>query len=292
MRAVLDIGTNTVLLLVGERGADGRVRIVEDRATICRLGQGVASSGRLLPEAIARTVAVLAEYREIAKQHGAEIVAVATEGLRMANDRERFLEPAQQALGAPIRMISGDEEAELSYRSIASEHPGGPLRVLDIGGASTELVVGDGLQVFERRSHPIGSVRLTERFVQHDPPTAHEVAQIEDAARLAFAGQPVPPLAELHGLAGTVTSAGALMLGLGAYDRDRVDGTRFTTEQIVALRDRLAAMKLAERVAIPILGTGRGDVIVAGMTILVAALQHCGATTLVVRDRGLRFALV
>ncbi|HWB77976.1 MAG TPA: hypothetical protein VG755_23590 [Nannocystaceae bacterium] len=281
-----------MLLLVGERGADGRVRIVEDRAKICRLGQGVAQSGRLLPEAIARTLAALTEYRDIAVQHGAEIVAVATEGLRMAGDPERFLAPAQQALGAPIRIISGDEEAELSYRSIASEHAGGPLRVLDIGGASTELVVGDGLQVFERRSHPIGSVRLTERFVTHDPPTAHEVAQIEDTARLAFAGQPVPPLAELHGLAGTVTSAGALMLGLGEYDRDRVDGTRFTAEQIVALRDRLAAMTLAERVAIPILGTGRGDVIVAGMTILVAALQHCGATTLVVRDRGLRFALV
>lgn len=292
MRAAIDIGTNTVLLLVGERGADGRVRVIEDRATICRLGQGVAQSGRLLPEAIERTIAVLAEYREVAAQHHAEIVAVATEGLRMASDRERFLGPAQQALGAPIRMISGDEEAELSYRSIASEHAGGPLRVLDIGGASTELVVGDGLQVFERRSHPIGSVRLTERFVHTDPPTAHEVAQIEDTARLAFAGQPVPPLPELHGLAGTVTSAGALMLGLGVYDRERVDGTRFATAQIVALRDRLAAMTLAERVALPILGTGRGDVIVAGMTILVAALQHCGATTLVVRDRGLRFALV
>lgn len=292
MRAVIDIGTNTVLLLLGERDATGSVRVVEDHATITRLGQGVAKSGKLLPEAIARTLAALERYRDIARSHGAQIVAVATEGLRMAADPAPFLVPAQQLLGAEIRMITGEEEAELSYQSIAREHGPGPLRVLDIGGASTELVVGDGEHVFERRSHPIGSVRLTERFVEHDPPGAEVVAAIEHAAQLAFSNQPLPPHPELHGLAGTVTSAGALLLGLTQYDRERVDGTRFPTAAIIALRDRLAALPLADRVAMPVLGTGRGDVIVAGLTILVAALQHCGADTLVVRDRGLRFALV
>jgi len=292
VRAVIDIGTNTVLLLLGDRRPDGSVRIVEDRARITRLGQGVASSGRLLPEAISRTLGALEEYRDVALAQRAEIVAVATEGLRMAGDPQPFLVPAQRILGAPIRMITGDEEAELSYRSVAREHPEGPLRVLDIGGASTELVLGDGEHIVERRSHPIGSVRLTERFVHGDPPDASEVEAIEHAARLAFSSQPVPPHPELHGLAGTVTSAGALLLGLDAYDRERVDGSRFDIAAIVALRDRLAAAPLAERVAMPILGTGRGDVIVAGMTILVAALRHCGAEHLVVRDRGLRFALL
>ncbi|MBC8069950.1 MAG: Ppx/GppA family phosphatase [Deltaproteobacteria bacterium] len=292
MRAVIDIGTNTVLLLIAERRADGSVHVVEDHARIARLGQGVAQSGRLLPEAIARTVAVLAEYRDVAAKHHAEIVAVATEGLRMAGDPTPFLEPAQRTLGAPIRLISGDEEAELSYRSVASESAGGPLRVLDIGGASTELVVGDGVHIGARRSHPIGSVRLTERFVHHDPPSPEEIAAIEDTAMLAFSSEPLPPHPELHGLAGTVTCAGALLLGLTAYDRERVDGSRFALAEIVGLRDQLAAATLAERLAMPVLGTGRADVIVAGMTILVAALRHCGADTLVVRDRGLRFALV
>lgn len=291
MKAVVDIGTNTVLMLVGQRMADGHVRVAGDHARITRLGQGVATSKRLQPEAVARTLAVLDEYREIAA--GAEIVAVATEGVRMASDADAFLEEGAKRLGAPIRRISGDEEADLSYLSVAREQAEpGHLRVLDIGGGSSELVVGEGTRVIDRRSHPIGSVRLFERFQTSDPPAAAEVAAIEAAARDAFRHQPVEPHPVLHGLAGTVTSAGALLLGLTAYDRDRVDGLAVPTERIVALRDRLAHETLAQRVARPILGTGRGDVIVAGLTILVAALHHCGASTLVVRDRGLRWALL
>jgi exopolyphosphatase/guanosine-5'-triphosphate,3'-diphosphate pyrophosphatase len=293
VRAVVDIGTNTVLMLVGRRTADGHVDVVADHARITRLGQGVATAGRLAPEAVARTLAVLDEYRRIADEHGAEIVAVATEGVRLAADADAFLAEGATKLGVPIRRISGDEEAELSYQSIAREQGGaGHLRVLDIGGGSTELVVGDGTRIVDRRSHAIGSVRLFERHQKHDPPAPEEVAAMERDARDAFASQPLAPHPVLHGLAGTVTSAGALLLGLTAYDRERVDGVACANERIVELRDRLARETLAQRVARPILGKGRGDVIVAGLTILVAALRHCGATTLVVRDRGLRFALL
>lgn len=292
MRAAIDIGTNTVLMLVGTRGADGRVEVAEDLARITRLGEGVAASGRLKPEAIERTVAVLAEYAALARNHGAEVVAVATEGLRMASDTEAFLVPAARALGQSIRCISGDEEAELSYRSIADEGGAGPLHVLDIGGGSTELIVGAGPQILQRRSHPIGSVRLTERFVRNDPPAPDELAAMELAAREQLASQAVEPLPRLHGLAGTVTSAAALHLGLARYDRERVDGCELSLAEVVDLRDVLARERLEARIARPILGRGRGDVIVAGLTILVEALRHCGATTLVVRDRGLRFALI
>jgi exopolyphosphatase/guanosine-5'-triphosphate,3'-diphosphate pyrophosphatase len=292
VRAVVDIGTNTVLMLVGRR-TDGHVHVVADHARITRLGQGVASTRRLHPDATRRTLAVLREYRGIAEQHGAEIVAVATEGVRLAEDADAFLEQGAAELGGEIRRISGDEEAELSYQSIAREIPGdGHLRVLDIGGGSTELVVGHGQRVTDKRSHAIGSVRLFERFQKSDPPTADEIAAIEAAAREAFHEQPMAPHPVLHGLAGTVTSAGALLRGLTTYDRDLVDGEACPTERIVALRDLLARETLERRVARPILGTGRGDVIVAGLTILVAALHHCGADTLVVRDRGLRWALI
>lgn len=292
MRAAIDIGTNTVLMLVGERGADGRVRVLDDLARITRLGEGVAASHRLRPEAVERTIEVLRHYAGVAAGYGAQIVAVATEGLRLAEDADRFLGPAAVALGAPIRRITGEEEAELSYRSIAAETAGGALRVLDIGGGSTELIVGEGERIVDRRSHPIGSVRLTEHIVQHDPPSAAELEALAEAARQAFAGQPLPPAPRLHGLAGTVTSAAALHLGLSQYDRERVDGTELSLAQVTALRDMLARETLAQRVARPILGRGRGDVIVAGMTILVEAMRHCGADTLVVRDRGLRFALI
>lgn len=294
MRAIIDIGTNTVLMLLARRDAEGRVVVHDDLVRMTRLGQGVAASGRLGAEAIERTLAALSEYRALSEELGAELEAVATEGLRMASNPEAFLEPAAAILGRPVRLISGDEEAELSFRSVAQEAGtgDGPLYVLDIGGGSTELVVGRGGVVIDRRSHPVGSVRLTERLVHTDPPTKAEVEAVAAAARAVLAEQPVPPRPELHGLAGTVTTVAALLLELPAYDRSVVDGSRFAVEQVAALRDRLAAMTLAERLQLPQLPPGRADVIVAGTTILLEVLRHCGASTLVVRDRGLRYALV
>lgn len=293
MKAVVDIGTNSVLLLLGRRDVRGKVAVVRDEARVTRLGEGVAARGRLDPAAVERTVRVLAEYRALAEEAGAKLQAVATEGLRLAQDRDDFLERASDLLGVPVRMISGDEEARLSYLSVAREKKeAAPLRVLDIGGGSTELAAGFGEQCEETRSHPIGSVRLTERFVDSDPPSPEAIQNIEQAAAEAFATQPVTPHEELHGLAGTVTTAAALMLELQRYHRDAVDGTRFTRDQVTALRDTLASEPLATRSQRPCLPKGRADVIVAGLCILKVAMEHCGAQTLVVRDRGLRYALL
>lgn len=292
MKAVVDIGSNSVLMLVAERDEQGRVHVVEDYAEISRLSEGVAQTGRLRPEALERTVAVLERHRQRAHEHGAELHAVATEGLRLAKDPQVFLDRAEQALGQPIRLISGDEEATLSYRSVADEARDEALRVIDIGGASTELVAGTGPKIEGRCSHRIGSVRLTERFVDSDPPSAAAIESIEGAAREAFATQPLPPNPELHGLAGTVTTAAALILELSDYDRSVVDGSRFSAAQVRALRDRLARQTTAQRMASPMLPAGRADVIVAGVSILLVAMEHCGAQTLVVRDRGLRYALI
>ncbi len=293
MKAVIDIGSNSVLLLLAERAADGQLTIHEDRATVCRLSQGVSRTGHLADAAIERTLACLADYRARAEAAGARLEAVATEGLRMASDAERFLGPAAQVLGHPVRIISGDEEARLSYRSVALEEGGGPLRVIDIGGASTELVVGEGLEVQDARSHAIGSVRLTERHVRAptQPVPADAIAAIDADARRALSAQPVAPHPVLHGLAGTVTTCAALLLELEVYNRDRVHGASFERAAVVALRDRMAALPMAGRVG-PVLAEGRADVIVAGLTILLAALDHCGAHTLAVRDRGLRYALL
>lgn len=293
-RAIIDIGTNSVLLLVARRLAEGRIEVALDRSTITRLGQGVARTGVLAPEAVARTLAVLAAYRATAAEFGAAPLAVTTEGVRLASNRDDFLVPAAAALGAPVRLLRGDEEAELSYRSVAQESPdAGPLRVLDIGGGSTEIAVGEGVRLLSSMSHPIGAVRLTERFVTSDPPTPEAIAAIEAEALATFQrGQPLTPAPLLHGLAGTVTTAAALLLELPAYDRERVDGSRFAAAQVRGLRDELARETSAERCRRPALDPGRADVVVTGLTILLAALRHCGAETLVVRDRGLRYALV
>ncbi len=293
MRAVIDIGTNSVLLLLAERGADGALTVLRDQSTITRLGQGAGASGVLAVEAIERTLACLAEYRRTADSVGAAITAVTTEGVRMASNRGDFLGPAERVLGVPVRVLSGDEEARLSYLSVARETPeGGPLRVLDIGGGSTELVLGEGEMMLSAVSHPVGAVRLTERLVSADPPTPAMLAAVREAALAAFRGQPVAPHPVLHALAGTATTTAALLLGLSVYDRLRVDGSRFTAAQVEALRDALASETLAQRCLRPCLERGRADVVVAGVTILLAALEHCGAGLLVVRDRGLRFALV
>lgn len=293
MRAVIDIGTNSVLLLLAERDTEGRVVVHSDQSRVTRLGQNAAQNRRLEPEAIERTLAVPRDYKAIAQEHDADLQAVATEGLRLVSNPRAFLEPAAEALGQPVRLITGAEEAELSYRSVAQEHPDDAvLRVLDIGGGSTELVAGIGMDVLDSRSHPIGSVRLTEQFLHNDPPTLSQVAMVAQSSREAFAEQLLAPQPVLHGLAGTVTTVAALLLGLQQYDREQVDGSQWTLPQVEALRDRLAAQTTEERGRSPMLPPGRVDVIVAGATILVEALRHCGAKTLVVRDRGLRYALI
>ncbi len=293
-RAVIDIGTNSVLLLLARRLADGSLEVARDQSTITRLGQGAGESGMLAPEAIARTLTCLAGYRAVAEAAGATLTAVTTEGVRMARNQAAFLVPAGEVLGQPVRLLTGDEEAELSYLSVANETPeGGPLRVLDIGGGSTELVLGEGRTLLSAKSYPVGSVRLTERLFRSDPPTPEMLAAAHSWALTAFrAGPPVAPHPVLHGLAGTVTTVAALLLGLSDYDRMKVDGSRFTAAQVLGLRDALAAETLEQRCTRSCLERGRADVIVAGVTILLAALEHCGAETLVVRDRGLRFALV
>jgi exopolyphosphatase/guanosine-5'-triphosphate,3'-diphosphate pyrophosphatase len=294
MRAVIDIGSNSVLLLVGRRRSDGSLELVRDVSTVARVSEGTAASGRLLPAAIERTLVVLRRYRELASADGVdEIEAVATEGLRMADNASEFLNPAAAVLGSPVRLLSGDEEARLSYRSVALEHPDvDPLRVIDIGGASTELIVGHGLEVEQAVSHRLGSVRITELLGDGHPPSAAALVRMHAHARELLASQPLRPHPTLHGLAGTVTTATAVLLGLEAYDREAVDRTLVGISSLRSLRDRLASMSLAQLQAIPLVGPGRADVIVGGVTILLAALEHCGAEMLMVRDRGLRYALL
>jgi exopolyphosphatase / guanosine-5'-triphosphate,3'-diphosphate pyrophosphatase len=254
--AALDLGTNTTRLLVADV-ADGRVEELHRETRITRLGEGVDARRRLLPVPIARVRNVLSDYRRTAESLGAErTLLVATSAVRDAENGEAFLGEIEWSYGFTTRLLSGDEEAELTRRGVGDLAP--ETLLVDIGGGSTELVLGD----FHTSLH-MGSSRFTERH-------GEAVPALEEAAR-----ELLPELEprDAVGVAATITSLSALDLGLEQYDRKRVHGHVLTREGARAQLDRLAALPLEERRNVPALDPERAPVIVAGAAILVAILD-------------------
>ncbi|HSO32945.1 MAG TPA: Ppx/GppA phosphatase family protein [Labilithrix sp.] len=296
--ATIDIGTNTVLLLVAERGPTGQLVAVEEHATITRLGQGVDKTRTLAPEAIERTNACLDRYAAIVSRLGVERVAVVgTSAMRDAGGGDAVRAHVKERLGVEARTISGDEEARLTFAgALSGLDLGGAGRVVvfDIGGGSTEVVDGDPSSrvLSYAHSYDVGSVRLTERHVKSDPPSDAERSEVSREAREAFASVPESVRgAPVVGIAGTVTTLAAVSLGLGTYDGARVHGLTLPVAELERVVDRLAAVPLAERVAIPGLEPKRADVIVAGGMVALAFLARVGATSLTISDRGVRWGL-
>ena len=294
--AAIDVGTNTVLLLVAERRGDELVPLLE-RAEITRLGRGVDATGRLDPAAIRETVAVVTEFALAARALGAEHpLCVATSAARDAANGEEFFAAARLAASVEPRVISGDEEARLVYQSAWRDFGRtGPLAVLDVGGGSTEFIVGEGPAPRARTSLQVGAVRLTERHVRADPPSAAELALLRDAARGAL-GQ-LPELtpgdgARLVGVAGTVTTLAAVRQALPTYDAERVHGSALLRDEVEALVARMAGMTVAERAAMPGMEPKRADVILAGAVIVAEAMALAGFDRLTVSDRGVRWGLL
>jgi exopolyphosphatase / guanosine-5'-triphosphate,3'-diphosphate pyrophosphatase len=275
--AAVDLGTNSTRLLVADV-RDGSLEEVARVTKITRLGEGVDERKRLLPVPIARVRNVLTDFRREAEQLGAErTLAVATSAVRDAENGEAFLGEIEWSYGFTTRLLTGDEEAQLTFRGVSrGREVAADTLVIDIGGGSTELVVGgaDGLRFHD--SLDLGCVRLTERFLHSDPPTGEELdACAEDVRALLAERVPgdVRPETAI-GVAGTITSIAALDLGLAEYDAERVHGHRLSGEGVVAQLDRLASVPLAERREIPALDPDRAPVIVAGAVILKEALDH------------------
>lgn len=297
--AAIDIGTNSVLLLVAERDTGGTLVPVLERATITRLGEGVDRSRRLAPSAIERTLLCLADYAEELRRLGAErLDVVGTSAMRDASGGEDFTARAEAILGTPPRVISGNEEARLTFAgALGGLGLEGDVTVFDVGGGSTEVVrgrfeAGKG-SVSYSRSLDIGSVRLFERFVAHDPPTADELMAAEELAREQLDLCPSPSRGEpIVGIAGTVTTLAAVARGVHPYDGARVHGIRLTLAEVRETAHRLASLPLAERRSLPGLEPKRADVIVTGARIVLAVLAWADADELVVSDRGVRWGLV
>ncbi|MFC7404910.1 exopolyphosphatase [Georgenia alba] len=287
--AAIDCGTNSIRLLVADLTSDARPTLsdVERRMEVVRLGQDVDRTGRLDPVALGRTITAARGFADRCAAHGVERIRfVATSATRDAENRQEFVRGVQEALGVLPEVISGTEEAELSFRGALSrlgrQHPA-PHLVVDIGGGSTEFVLGDGTSLTSR-SVDLGCVRLTERYLPSDPPTEPEIAAAREevTARIdeAAAVVPLEKVRTLVGVAGTVTTVTAHALGLPAYDPDAIDGAALAPTTVHASCASLLAATHAERAALGFMHPGRVDVIGAGALIwsqIVARVESATA---------------
>jgi exopolyphosphatase / guanosine-5'-triphosphate,3'-diphosphate pyrophosphatase len=278
--AVVDIGTNSTRLLVGE--VDGGVRELDRRTIVTRLGEGVDRTGRLGGEPIERTFRALDSYREAIA--GADVrTAVMTSAVRDAANGPEFAARVERELGVSARTLTGEEEAHLTYRgATALRDDAEPLLVIDIGGGSTELVVGTRGRVSFHVSTQNGVVRHSERHLHHDPPTPGELAALARDVDV-----PVAPARTAVAVAGTATSCAAIDLRLEPYDAARVEGHVLGVERLREILDRLASLPLEDRVRVPGLHPDRAAVIVAGVVILLRVLEAYGLDRVEVSERDI-----
>ena len=290
--AAVDLGTNSTRLLVADV-VDGRVEEVDRQLTITRLGEGVDARRRLLPVAIARVRNCLSDYRRLAEALGAErVLAIGTSAVRDAENGEAFLGEIEWSYGFETRLLSGDDEALLTFRGVATGRDVEPgTLVLDVGGGSTELIEGGPEGVRFHTSLELGSVRMTERFLPSDPPSRDEVSSCSGAVGWLLA-EHVPDdvryaVRAAVGVAGSVTTLAALDLELDQYDRERVHGHRLAAEAVDDQLARLAGLPLAERRKVPALEPERAPVIVAGAVIVREVLRHFGLEALEASERDI-----
>jgi exopolyphosphatase / guanosine-5'-triphosphate,3'-diphosphate pyrophosphatase len=289
--AAVDMGTNSIRLLVGAP-SDGDVAELARDMVITRLGQGVDRTGSLAPEAISRTTEVLRRYVRRARALGAGRIRVgATSAVRDAANRGTLEAEVEEISGEPPEVLTGEREAALSFLgATVGLDRSGPFLIFDIGGGSTELVLGSGTAE-DSVSVDIGSVRITERVAPADPPTAEDLSAMRRLAaeRLGVAEAPIPSgrARTLVGVAGTTTTVQAVAMELDRYDPEAIHGTELTVGDAHRALERLAGMTVAQRRALPVMAPGREDVIVAGCAILVEILERWGFDRCVVSERDL-----
>ncbi|PWB42430.1 MAG: phosphatase [Candidatus Methylomirabilota bacterium] len=293
--AAIDIGTNTLRLLVANATASDRFTVLHEEQEIVRLGEGLLPSRVLQEAAMRRSVAVLGRFAETARRfRPARIAAVATSAVREARNREAFVAAVLRESGLSVRVIDGNEEARLTLVGVQQGLGLGSSRVLvmDIGGGSTEFIVAAGEAIEAMVSTGLGVVKLTEAHLHHDPPTAGQLEAVERAIaqRVGRLRAELPDLAgtTLIGTAGTPTTLAAIDLGLPVYSAPRVNGHRLSRDRTRSLLQELASIPLTTRRETPSLEPGRADVIIAGTALLVTAMALLAYDECTVSDSGLR----
>lgn len=287
--AVIDVGSNSTRLLVadvagrdGDAGGDGRISVVERHSRVTRLGRGVDLSGQLSDEAVEAACAAIADYVSICGERDVErIAAIATSAVRDASNGSAFVAELRERFALSARVLDGEEEARLTYRgATAARPPAEPTLVIDIGGGSTEMIVGRGEETAFHVSLQAGVVRHTERHISGDPPTAVELEALAGDVRglidAAVADRPEARASAGIAVAGTPTSLSAVELELEPYDPSRVHGHVLSLPTIQRQLSLFASTPLAERAEIAGLHPDRAPTIVAGAVILIEAMRACG----------------
>jgi len=293
--AVIDIGTNTVLLLIAQFDVNGQITPLVYEQCAPRLGKAVDAQKNLQVDSMARVVEVLEEYKKIMSQFQlVSTVVCGTSAVRDAQNKEQFAELIQQRVGLDLEILGGEDEALWTYRGAISGLPGiSKATVIDIGGGSTEITTGDQHNVTNSISLDIGSVRMTERWLKHDPPLPVELDTATEKIKTELANikNLRQPGSTLVGVAGTATSLAILDQGHHEFSIDAVTKYQLTREAVHSLFTKLKSMRAAEIRKLSAVMEGRADIITAGALILLHVMTHFKFDKMIVSERGVRYGL-
>ena len=297
--AAIDIGTNSTKMTVADVSPTGFLSVVSEDSDVTRLGEGVDAARLLGDVPMARTLEAIVRFADAARQLGAEtVLGAGTSALRDAVNGADFIAKVKASADIEVQIISGDREAQLAYAAVRSDASLGipaeaSLLVFDIGGGSTELILGDANGVGRYKSLDIGAVRLSERFFKSDPPAEAELTAARQLALDSLAAFPVPPAPLLAaGIGGTALNIAAVTSGLSQPDPDSIHGASVSQAEVETALAWFSQVSLAERRAIPGLEPKRADVIVAGALILDTLLTYFAADRFLLSARGLRYGLL
>jgi len=289
--ASIDIGTNAVLLLIADL-ADG-IREILDVSTITRLGEGLIRTGELLPAAMTRTYEALEKYGELANKHGVEqVVCYGTSALREARNSSEFIDRVEKGLGWRLKVISTYQEAYYTYLSVREDRvmAGPGWLIVDIGGGSTEVIQGNQERFLEYISLPVGTVKLTDMFVKHDPPPDKEIKAMTDYIRstLTFS---CSRRQTLVGMAGTMTTFGAMVKGI-PFEKKAIHGMTIPLAAFDMWIEKMKTMTVAERRQLPGMEPGREDLLFQGLILMREIMRHCESSSLIVNTHGARYGIL
>lgn len=290
----IDIGTNAVLLLIAADEA-GMFKEIADLSTITRLGEGLIFTHRLSRQAMERTVAALARYRLALQSHHGEIVsAFGTSALREAENREEFIEMAHDRAGFDVKVFSEYEEAYYAYLSVMRDPaiPGGNLVIVDIGGGSTEITRGTKERFVDYVSLPVGTVKLTEAYVKHDPPLRTELEDLARHVRELLPRKVPSEDCTVVGMAGTMTTLAAIILGLEGFEKGRIHGLPVTLPTLDEWIERMSGMSVARRRALPGMEPGREDLLLQGMILMREIVAWLRSDSFIVSTYGARYGVI
>jgi exopolyphosphatase/guanosine-5'-triphosphate,3'-diphosphate pyrophosphatase len=300
----IDIGTNTVLMLIADLREDGVITTLRDEIAFPRLGRGVDKSNLISRESLGRVLSVLRDYKKLSDSLGSnKIIASGTSALRDAKNSDEVVQTIREKIGINVEVLSGEEEARWTFLGALTNEDESPLQsdrdqsrfaVIDIGGGSTEITTGTPSHADKRHSVDVGCVRLTERYLQSSPPSPNELQRAAASVQKALAelDEIDPTTCRLVGVAGTLTTLAALALNLSTFEATRVDGHVLALETIKRIFGQIRTHTLRQLQSSPVISSGRADVLLAGILILIEFMTSRRFDQIKVSARGLRYGLL